>query len=300
MFLSRYIILSLLLLLMMESCQEGKTPEQESIITEKEEIIPRIISLNGTLTELLYEMGVGEQIVGVDVTSTYPEAVQTKTNLGHARQLNAEAILALKPTMILVDEKGSQSPVIETLKNSGVAVGIVVVPQTLEGSLEAAQQLEQLLGVDLNTKALEAKINTNKQAIAAILDAQATRPKVLFIYARGTQTLMIAGENTFAEKMIQLAGGTLAVEGIEDFKPLTPEALLQSQPEVILMFNSGLKSMAEEGADNALEQLLEIGAIAQTPAGRNKKVITMEGLYLSGFGPRASDAALELAQQLHP
>ena len=113
--------------------------------------------------------------------------------------------------------------------------------------------------------------------------------------------MMVAGTNTFAEKMIKIAGGELAIEGIDGFQPLTPEALLQSNPESILMFDSGLKSMAEEGTETtALEQLLATPGIGQTSAGKDKNVITMEGLYLSGFGPRASDAALELARALHP
>lgn len=295
-----YIILSLLLLLMMESCQEGKTPKQGEIAQATTEETTRIVSLNGTLTELLYAVGYGDKIVGVDVTSTYPAAALSKTNLGHARQLNAEAILSLKPTLILVDEEGSQSPAIITLKKSGLPIGVVEVPQTLEGSLQAAHQLEQLLGVDFDTKALEANIHQNKQALAQFLEQHPQQPKVLFIYARGAQTMMVGGKHTFAEKMIQLAGGTLALPAIEGFKPLTPEALLEGQPEVILMFDSGLQSLAAEGAATpALEQLLQIPAIAQTPAGAHKKVVTMEGLYLSGFGPRASTAALELAKAIH-
>ena len=209
--------------------------------------------------------------------------------------------MALKPSLILVDEQGSQSAAIATLENSGIRIGVVNIPETLEGSLEAARQLEKLLGVTFDTKALAAKIKTNKQAIAQLLEEKTTRPKVLFIYARGAQTMMVAGTNTFAEKMIKIAGGELAIEGIDGFQPLTPEALLQSNPESILMFDSGLKSMAEEGTETtALEQLLATPGIGQTSAGKDKNVITMEGLYLSGFGPRASDAALELARALHP
>lgn len=297
----KYIILSLLLLLMMGACQEGKTPEQHSLIAEQKTTPERIISLNGTLTELLYEVGYGEKIIGVDVTSTYPQAVQSKTNLGHTRQLNTEAILALNPSLILVDEQGSQSPAIATLKNSDIKIHVIAIPKTLEGSLEVAQQLEKILGTSFDTKRLEAKIARNKQAIAQILEKNEQRPKVLFIYARGAQTMMIAGTNTFAESMIKFAGGELAIQGIDGFKPLTPEALLQSKPDVILMFDTGLESMAEEGTpQSALEQLLATPGIAQTPAGINKRVVTMEGLYLSGFGPRASDAALELAEALHP
>lgn len=112
--------------------------------------------------------------------------------------------------------------------------------------------------------------------------------------------LMVAGKNTFAEYMIELAGGKHLVKEFESFKPLTPEALVQYQPEVILMFDSGLASLETDKEKNtALEQLFEVPGMAGTPAAQNKRVVTMDGLYLSGFGPRASQAVLELAQKIH-
>lgn len=283
------------------ACTSDVTASNEAQEPLEETKEMRIVSLSGTITELLFECGMGDKLVGVDVTSTYPEAAQELTNLGHTRQLNAEAILALKPTMILVDEQNAENKVLETIRNAGIDIHAISIPQQLDGILTAVKELETITEKTIDTKELADKIANNTAAIEALKAAQTTKPKVLFIYARGAQTMMVAGTNTFAEKMIEIAGGESVVKEFESFKPLTPEALIQYQPDAILMFTSGLESLADETQElSGAELLFGMPGMEQTPAGKNKKVITMDGLYLSGFGPRSSDAALELAKQLYP
>lgn len=300
---SIYWILIVGLLLTVSSCSsEASTDSQvadtPADVTEEKEW--RIVSLNGTITELLYEFGLEESIVGVDVTSNYPEGTKSIPNLGHSSQLNTEAILALKPNLILMDEKMQGNKALSGLEASGIKIKTIKVPHTLEGSLEVAEQLETVLEKSIETDALKAKISKNNQQLERILSQTTERPKVLFIYARGAQAMMVAGKNTFAEAAITLAGGNPVVQEFEAFKPLTPEALLQYQPEVILMFDSGLASLRDATNNKSgEEQLLGIPGVSQTPAGQNRRIITMEALYLSGFGPRSSDAILELATALH-
>jgi len=297
-----YWLLAAGILLISSSCtsEESKNIEKEKTEKSTEKKVWRIVSLNGTITELLYEFELGDNIVGVDVTSTYPAAAKTITNLGHSSQLNTEAILALKPNLILIDSKMVGNKALSALEGSGINIQTIKIPQTLDGALVVATQLEKILEKDLETAALEAKIAKNKEKIELVLSSAEEHPKVLFIYARGAQAMMVAGKNTFAESVIRLAGGNPIVQEFEEFKPLTPEALLQYQPEVILMFDSGLKSLSDAVNDKSgEEQLLGIPGVLQTPAGENRRIISMEGLYLSGFGPRGSDAILELAIALH-
>lgn len=299
--LTKHWLLAFSCLFIVASCSsENSATQEDPITTVTEEKEWRIVSLNGTITELLYEFDLGDKVVGVDVTSTYPADVKSVTNLGHSSQLNTEAILALKPNLILIDEGMVGNKALSTLETSGIKIQTIKVPQTIDGSLEVAQQLGTVLDQEIETKALEAKIAKNKTQLETILNASTAQPKVLFIYARGAQAMMVAGKNTFAESVIELAGGNSIVQEFESFKPLTPEALLEYQPEVILMFDSGLASLGDEANDKSgEEQLLGIPGVLQTPAGQNRRIISMEGLYLSGFGPRASDAILELATALH-
>lgn len=103
---------------------------------------------------------------------------------------------------------------------------------------------------------------------------------------------MVAGQGTPLHSMIELAGAENAAAALTDFKPLTPEALLTSNPDVILMFDSGFQSIG------GMEGLLKIEGIAATNAGKNKKVVAMDGQFLSGFGPRLGEAVVELHNKL--
>jgi len=299
---SKYWLLAIAILLVSSACSSDQTKETATETTEEntENKVWRIVSLNGTITELLYEFELEDNIVGVDITSTYPVAAKSIANLGHSSQLNTEAILALKPNLILMDDKMVGNKALSALEKSGIELKVITIPPTLEGALDVAEQLEKVLDKKLDKTALEAKIAKNKEKLAQILDSTTEEPNVLFIYARGAQAMMVAGKSTFAESVIRLAGGNPIVQEFESFKPLTPEALLQYQPEVILMFDSGLASLSDEANDKSgEEQLLGIPGVLQTPAGKNRRIISLEGLYLSGFGPRSSDAILELAKGLH-
>jgi len=285
------------LTLLLICCQTPTDNQQEQTQDTPKEW--RIVSLNGTITELLFEVGLGDAIVGVDRTSTYPASAQKINNLGHVSKLNIEAILALEPNMVLIDKKNAQTTALDVLRKADISIQVVDIPQTLDGALVAAKKINTIFDGDWDTQSLAQKTATNKAKIKEIRSKMTNPPKVLFIYARGAQTLMVAGKNTFAEAMIEIAGGQHLMKDFDSFKPLTPEALLKYQPEVILMFESALASLAQQKKNTSpMQGLLSIQGMQKTPAGKHKNVLTFDGLALSGFGPRASDIAVQLSQQL--
>ncbi len=292
--------LLLLIGLVCFGCQSASSDNTAEAAPEEEKTEQRIISLSGTLTEGLYAANLQDQIIAVDITSTHPAAAQSHENLGHISQISTEGILSLQPTLILAEAEQKSNEVLQKLAESGIEIAYIEVPETLEGSLEVLDQVAKLTGAELDKTTLNQTIDENKAKLAEILASVTTPPKVLFIYARGSKMMMIGGKNTFAEKMIQMAGGEPVAQDIDGFKPLTPEGLVAYQPDVLLLFDSGLESLAnEESGNDGIDGLLEVPGIAETPAGKNRAVYTFDGLYLSGFGPRASAATLELAQKLH-
>lgn len=255
----------------------------------------RIVSLSGAITETLYALGHGDKIVGVDRTSTYPVEVKNLTQLGHISQLNAEGVLGLSPDVIIAEASEKESAALKQLEQSGIEIVFIDKPNTMDAPLQMATAIAEKLGdPEEKLAALSEKIKAEQTQLASLVANGSQRPRVLFIYARGKGNLMVAGKNTSAEAMIEAAGGQNAVTEFSDFKALSTEGLLQAQPDVILMFESGLRSL------NGVEELLAIPGMHQTPAGQNRRIITMDGHYLLGFGPRAVDAALELAKSLQP
>lgn len=287
------ISLFIALLFTLFSCQQ----EQTTTDTAEKQASKRIISLSGFLTDVLFELGYGDQIVATDVTSIYPEAANKIEKLGHISQLNTEAILALKPDYIFVDQaQMRKSAALAKLQDAAINIIPIHTQFQLNNALSAARQLKSHLDVsDKYMNDLAQKIKQDSMALAGILakHKEATQPKVLFIYARGSAKLLVSGTGTASDAIITKAGGQNAIQSFENYKPLTPEALLEAQPDVILMFNSGLASL------DGKEGLSQIAGITQTPAYINNRIISMNAHYLTAFGPQAAAAASSLAKQLY-
>jgi iron complex transport system substrate-binding protein len=278
-------------LLIMTACQqEGSSNDQSA---EEKKIYQRIVSLSGPITETLFTLGQGDKVVGIDVTSTYPaDQLAHIPRLGHVRNLNVEGVLSVQPDLILVDKEDASRPAIVQLKESNVEVLEIEQVNRLDNGLQIAGVLAERLGGEAQLVAIKSQLDQQKKELEQLVASSEDKPRVLFIYARGAGNMMVAGRNTPAAAMIELAGGVNAVQEFEDFQALSAEGLIQAQPDVLLMFESGLKSLGGE------EQVFSISGMQKTPAGQNRRVVAMDGLYLLGFTPRAGSAAIELAKEL--
>ncbi len=249
----------------------------------------KIVSVSGTTTEILCVLGLEKNIIGTDVTSTYPSSIQELPKVGHNRNLSTEGIVSLGPTLVIGLEKDFKPELKQQLEKAGIKVKLFKLDYSAQGSKNLITEVAAYFGKSTQAQPVLKSIDTDLAKVPKLK----TTKKILFIYARGTGTMMVAGNNTSIEKMIELAGAKNAVSGFEDFKPLNAEALVTANPDVILMFNSGLESLG------GMDGLLKVQGIAQTNAGRNKKVIEMDGQFLAGFGPRVGKAAGELAEKLN-
>ncbi|MDX9750928.1 MAG: ABC transporter substrate-binding protein [Flavobacteriales bacterium] len=244
----------------------------------------RIVTLNGTLTEIVAALGMGDRIVGVDVTSTWPPEVEALPKVGHDRNVRAEGVISLAPDLVLGGNWQMDPAVRAQLEQAGERVVLLPHDLSVDGTRTLIRQVADTLGRSTEAAPLIAAIDLDMAAMEAL----PAPPKVLFIYARGAGSLMVAGEGTPMHRMIELAGGRNAVQGFEQFKPLTPEALIAADPDAILMFDTGLDAL--QGPDG----LLQVPGMAATAAGRNKAFITMDGGLLANFGPRLGQAAATL------
>jgi len=268
------------------SCKKEEAKVKETPVETKTEA-HKIVSLNGAVTEIVAALGHEKEIVAVDVTSTFPETVKTTAkDLGHVRTISIESIIALKPTVILATEKDLSPELAEKIKGAGIEAHIFKQDFTPEGSKKLIADVAGVLK-HADFKALTDKIDADLAKVQPIAKA----PKVLFIYARGN-VCMVAGTNTPVEKTIALAGGQNAITEFEDYKPMTPESLVKANPDVFLLFTSGLESIG------GIDGLLKMPGIDKTNAGKNKKVIALDGALISGFGPRVGEGAASLNAEL--
>jgi iron complex transport system substrate-binding protein len=268
---------------LLASCKQAEEKKVEVI--EKE---TKVVSLSGTLTEILCVLGFESNIVGIDVTSTFPESVQKLPKVGYTRNVTAEGILSVGPQVVVAYEEEISAELKQQLTAAGTKVYLFPAPKNLDNAKTLIQTLADTLNVSDKAKAFIQDINDKATQIQTL----EPKPKVLFIYARGAGMLMVAGDNTPMKSIIELAGGQNAVSGFEEFKPLSPEVLVDANPDVILIFDSGFSSL------NGVEGLKAIPGMNKTNAAKNNAFIAMDGQYINGFGPRIGAAALELNTKL--
>lgn len=252
----------------------------------------KIVSINGTASEILVELGFEDNIVGVDVSSTYPASLQQKPKVGHSRQIAAEGVLALGPDVVIGVNGDVKPELAEQIRSAGVRLLLFEHDYSPDGARQLIRAMADSLGRAARGEAVVQALDADLATADSLFAQAPDKPKVLFIYARGAGTMMVAGRDTQLEKIISLAGGENAVNDFTDFKPLTAEALVAANPDVILLFDSGLSSLG------GIDGLLQVQGISETNAGKNRNVVEMDGQFLTGFGPRLGQAMAELATKI--
>ncbi len=253
----------------------------------------RIVSVGGALTEIIYALDSQGDLVGVDTTSIYPAAATKLPSVGYSRSLAAEGILALAPTHIVASEDAGPPTVIAQLQKTGVPVSILPAEHRFEGVISRVQKLGKILGKEAQAAALASRIQADWQRIRPPIAARTgTPPKVVFVLSHSPSQIVVGGQDSAAEAMMHYAGARNAVQGVKGFKPLNPEALIAAAPDVILFTDQGLQAIG--GIDGALR----LPGVAQTAAGQKRRIISLDAMFLLGFGPRIPQAVDALDQAI--
>lgn len=252
----------------------------------------RIITAGSAMTETVCALGDCSKIVATDKTSLYPVEVQSLPSIGYRTGINAEGIIGLRPNLFIVEKKYVDDAVVKQISSTGIKVVEVARAYDLEGTKELIRTIAKELGKTAQGEQIISKIETQLAEANAIIKKAKSTPKVLCIYNRGTSSFDVAGRNTFAN-ILPFVNAAPAVTGVEGYKPLNTESLISSNPDYLLMFESGVKSLG------GVEGVLKVTGVDQTTAGKKKQVIVMDGIKLSNFGPRFGEAVKELAEALY-
>ena len=254
----------------------------------------RIVSIGGAITEILYALGYDGRIAGIDTTSVYPSsALGNKPNVGYMRQLSAEGVVGLNPTLVLAMQGSGPKETMDLL--DAAKIPLVLVPETFSGDgiVEKIKLVGHAMGADARASCLANAVSGDLDQLAK-LRARVTKPvRVMFVMSFLNGRAMAAGHKTAANEIIALAGGVNAIDGYDGYKPINDEAIVAAKPDVVL-------SIARSKDSLEADAIYAHPAFALTPVATNKSFISMEGLYLLGFGPRTASAARDLALKLYP
>ncbi|MGY1577744.1 heme/hemin ABC transporter substrate-binding protein [Streptomyces sp. MN13] len=255
----------------------------------------RILPLNGGVAEIVFTLGLGDRVVGRDVTATFEEAKKLPL-VTKAHDVSAESVLSLRPTVVLADTDTGPSEAIDQIRGAGIPVVVLDPATELADVSTRTTRIADALGVPAAGKALNARIAKDLKAARAAVP-EGSRPRVAFLYMRGSAAVyLMGGEGSGADSLIAAAGAVDA--GVEagldkPFTPLTSEALVEAQPEVILMMSKGLESVG------GVEGLMDVPGIRETPAGADRRIVALEDGVLLSFGPRTPLVIDILVDRLH-
>jgi iron complex transport system substrate-binding protein len=258
----------------------------------------RVVALGGSITEILYALKLQDRIAAVDTTSLYPPAaLAEKPNVGYLRALSAEGVLSVSPSLILAETDAGPAEVVTLLE--GASVPFLRVPGGMDaaGVVAKVRFIGDVMGANDQASALADALAQDFSALDSELAGVTRKVRALFVLSLADGRIMAAGEGTAADAMLKLAGAENALTGFSRYKPVNPEAVLEAAPDAIVVM---ARHGDEPGPGIAVEDVLADPTLAATPAGKAKRVVAMDGLYLLGFGPRTAHAAHDLAAALYP
>jgi iron complex transport system substrate-binding protein len=253
----------------------------------------RIISLAPSNTEILYAIGAGEQVVGRDALSDFPEEAKSATDIGSTFDaLNTELIVSLNPDLILAAEINTPEQV-KQLEDLGLTVYYLKNPTTLEEMYDNLELIAQLTGHQEETAALIESLKARVAAVDEKIAPISSRPGV-FYELDGTDPSkpFTAGKGTFITQLIDRAGGYNIASDLEGYPQLSLEQVVAADPAFIILGDARYGVSPESIAERpGWENLSAI---------KNGNVLPFNDDLVSRPGPRLVDALEELAKILRP
>ncbi|MFH8236287.1 hemin ABC transporter substrate-binding protein [Streptomyces sp. NPDC018321] len=269
-----------------------RSADGEQVEVERAE---RIVPLSGSLSEIVFTLGLGDRVVARDVTATFEQAAQLPVvTRGH--DVSAESVLSLKPDLVIAETTTGPEEAVDQIRAAGVPVLFVEAAKGLDDVGPRIQAVADALGVPAAGAELTRR---SEQRIEAVREdvPRGEKPRVAFLYLRGSASVyLIGGADSGAGSLIEAAGAVDAgaASGLEkDFTAITSEALVKAAPDAILVMSKGLESVG--GVDG----LVKIPGVAQTPAGMDRRIVSVEDGVLLNYGPRTDQVLESVVTQLY-
>ncbi|MEU6078339.1 ABC transporter substrate-binding protein [Micromonospora sp. NPDC047074] len=262
-------------------------------VTDASRILP--VNLYGSIAETVFGLGLGDNVIGRDTSTTFPAAAHLPVVTPAGHDLSAEAVLALNPTVVLADDSTGPPEVLRQLRASGIPVVLIEAEQTLAAVPGHVRAVAAALGVPAAGEQLVSRVESEIAAARRGAPADGA-PRIAFLYLRGTAGVyLIGGKGAGSDAMIEAIGGVDAGSaiGLARFRPLTSEGLINAAPDVILVMSAGLASVG--GVDG----LLKLPGVAQTPAGAARRIVDMDDGTLLTFGTRSGRTVQALATAVY-
>jgi iron complex transport system substrate-binding protein len=254
----------------------------------------RILPLSPTISETVFTLGLGDNVVGRDVATTFDEASDLPV-VTRAHEVSAEGVLSLRPTLVLASTDTGPPEAIKQIRDAGVPLVVFEHAYTLDAVDDRIREVANALGVAEAGEEVVRQTEIDVESVPQVPQVDGRKARVAFLYVRGTASIyLIGGDGSGADDLIEAVGAedVGASLGLAAFTPLTPEAMVKAKPDVILVMTKGEESVG--GVDG----VVKLPGVGLTPAGKAKAVVAIEDGQLLGFGPRTAQTMTLLSEKL--
>jgi iron complex transport system substrate-binding protein len=258
----------------------------------------RIVPLTGSLNEIVFTLGLGRNVVARDITATFEQAKSLPV-VTRAHDVSAESVLSLKPTVVIADTTTGPAEAVQQIRDAGIALVVVKPAKELADVDRRIDAVAGALGVKPAGEALKKRTQDRIAAVQKDIPQpkDGKKPRVTFLYLRGSASVyLLGGRDSGASSLLEAAGAIDAGKDsglAKDFTAITSEALVKSAPDAILVMRKGLDSV------NGVDGLLKVPGVAETPAGLDRRIVSIDDGVLLNYGPRTDQVLKSLVEQLY-
>ncbi|MEV0437643.1 ABC transporter substrate-binding protein [Streptomyces spectabilis] len=256
----------------------------------------RVVPLSGSLSEIVFTLGLGKSVVARDITATFDQAGKLPV-VTRAHDVSAESVLSLKPTVVLAESTTGPAEAVDQIRDAGIPLVVLDPAKGLDDVGPRIEAVAKALGVPKAGTALTSRTEARLDKVRESVPDKGKKPRVAFLYLRGSASVyLLGGRDSGASSLLEAAGAVDAGKesGLKkDFTAITSEALAKAAPDAILVMSKGLDSVG------GVEGLVKIPGVAETPAGMDRRVVSVEDGVLLNYGPRTDRVLASLVDQLY-
>lgn len=273
---------------LISSCRFGNKDEKQGQET-------RIVCIAKQYSEIIYALGAQQDVVAVDISSTYPPAIKQLPTVGYHRALSAEGILAAKPTLILHDNNIGPEHVVKQLNDLKIPMKVFgKYNNDIKGTDSLIREMGAYFHREQAADSLCAKLDRDMEQAQQEAKKYKDSVKVLVIhFGQATNVYLLMTRKSVAAKMVAWAGGIMAVDDDKGMKQISAEVIAASDPDVILLTDFGYDRLGTN------EKIKELPGVAGTKAARNNRIYRVEEHDLVYLGPRTGENTIHLQQLIH-
>jgi iron complex transport system substrate-binding protein len=261
----------------------------------------RYVVISPIYNEIIWALGAQNEVVGVDLSTTYPPEVKNVQTVGYHRALSAEGILSLHPTTIIHDNNIGPPLVVQQLQQLNIPMKTFTEKNdSFDGTKALISEMGTYFHKEARAKELCDTLDAQKAASLEKVKQYRDHPRVAVIhFGRATNVYLVVGKGGGGDgggvsQMIELAGGEMAVENKGMQRMESPEILAQANPDVVLLTDYGYDRLG-----GSLDQIKALPGVATSNAAKTRRIYRIEENVLNYFGPRSGENIAKVAATIH-